>query len=219
MSNDALRASYESRFIGAGYDVLSRLVFAPVGGLDELRDEALDLAAIARGERVLELGCGTGGFTQRLLARGAEVHAVDWSGPMLKVARRRAPRATFEQAEITSFQPTERYDRVLFAFVLHELDADDRAHALAVARSALRPDGTLLVVDHALAAQGLVPRAVSRVVHGFEPTTLTSWLDGLVDEVARAGFHPAPRHPLARGTAMALMAYRCQDEAREGDNR
>src|SRR5690242_15239305 len=103
MSNEKTKSTYEQPLIGYGYDLLSRLVFAPVGGLDALREAALDAIDVRPGMRVLELGCGTGALTRKLLARGAQVTAVDWSGPMLQRARRRAPAATFEEAEITAY--------------------------------------------------------------------------------------------------------------------
>jgi hypothetical protein len=56
-------ATYRHPLVGAGYDLLARLVFAPVGGLDALRAAALDEMGLAPGMHVLELGCGTGALT------------------------------------------------------------------------------------------------------------------------------------------------------------
>src|SRR5687767_2342029 len=96
MSKDvALERSYRNPFIGYGYDALSWLVYSPLGGRSALREQALNLLDLTAGERVLELGCGTGGITSQLLRRGALVTAVDWSEPMLKIAKQRAPGATF----------------------------------------------------------------------------------------------------------------------------
>lgn len=208
MSKDAaLEKSYENPLIGFGYDALSWLVYAPLGGRAAMREQALDFVAIRSGERVLELGCGTGGVTRGLLARGAVVTAVDWSAPMLKRAELRAPRASFVKSEITAHEPTERYDVVLLAFVLHELAPQERARALGVARHALAADGRLAVIDHAVPRSGLVAKSMCRFVHAFEPPSVSSWARSTFErELAAAGFRCLRSALLARGTARAVVA-------------
>jgi ubiquinone/menaquinone biosynthesis C-methylase UbiE len=207
MPNARLQASYAQPQIGLGYDLLAHAIFGLVGGLTALREQALEHFAIGPGVRVLELGCGTGGITQRLIARGALVSAVDWSEPMLARARLRAPGARFTRSEITAFEPAQPADVVLFAFVLHELDRAARAQALAVARRALSPGaGRLCVVDFALPSRGLLPKALSALVRGFEPASQPGWSRDMDEELRAAGFAPEPHLSLARGLAVALSA-------------
>lgn len=209
MSNAELAASYQRRFVADAYDALAAVVFAPVGGVAAIRRAALDHAGIAAGERVLELGCGSGGVTRLLCARGARVTAVDWSAPMLQKAARRAPTARFERAEITAYAATAPVDVVLFSFVLHELDEAGRGRALAVARRALEAGGRLAIVDHASPTRGVTARAMSRLVHGVEPATSRGpWLaDGGAERELRGhGFAPGRRVALASGMAFALVA-------------
>jgi ubiquinone/menaquinone biosynthesis C-methylase UbiE len=199
--------TFRSRWFGLGYDVLSRLVFAPLGGLDRLRDEAMELAHVGSSTRVLELGCGTGGFTRRLVASGAEVTAVDRSPSALARALRRAPDAAFVEADVVGFRPTPalRYDLALFAFVLHELDEGARQRSLRAAREALVDGGRVLVVEHALPEKGVVAKAMSRFVHAFEPPSVVGWLrGGFVGELAEAGLRVTERRVLARGAAVAM---------------
>jgi SAM-dependent methyltransferase len=51
-------------------------------------------AGVASG-RVLDLGCGSGIWAERLLERGYDVVGIDISPAMIRLARRRAPRAEF----------------------------------------------------------------------------------------------------------------------------
>ena len=214
MTAEHLEASYGQRFIADLYDGVAFAVFAPAGGLGALRRAALDRFGIATGDRVLELGCGSGGVTRLLCARGAQVTAVDWSVPMLNKARRRAPAAAFVRSEITAFEPAAAaFDVVLFCFVLHELDAPARGRAFQVAQHALKSDGRLAVVDHAVPERGVVARAISRAVHGFEPASSQGpWLrpGGAEAELAAAGFLPDQRSVLAAGLAFALAATPAQ---------
>lgn len=201
---------YASRFAGYGYDALSRLVFAPVGGLDLLRHQALDAAALPPGARVLELGCGTGGFTRRLVERGARITAVDRAPSMIVRARQTAPAAAFVDGEITDYRPEPAtFDAVWCAFVLHELPHEARQRALAVAHQALTVGGSLVIVEHALPTAGILPRAVSRFVHAFEPAPIVEWLrGGFTAELLEAGFAVRSRRELARGTAVVLCCTR-----------
>lgn len=117
---------------------------------------------------------GVGRATSRpLVARGAAVHAVDMSAAMLRVAARRAPRATFERADIRTYVPHEPFDAVLCAFVLHELTVEDTPAVLSGLALALKPGGQLAVLDHAVPDGGGVWRAVLRVV---ESARIEAWL-------------------------------------------
>ncbi|HTU59547.1 MAG TPA: methyltransferase domain-containing protein [Polyangiales bacterium] len=208
----ALERSYQNPIIGHGYDALSWLLYRPLGGRNTLRERALDFIDIRHGQRVLELGCGTGGITQKLVARGAAVTAVDWSEPMLRIARARAGSARFVRSEITSHVPDRTYDLVLLAFVLHECVPDARARALAVARAALTQHGRLAVVDHAEPETGALAKAIYALIHGFEPPPLGDWARSDFEaELVRAGFTPDRRLRLARGTARAVVASAAQD--------
>src|ERR1700749_3748758 len=54
---------------------------------DELVDRACQIAGIGPGDRVLEIGCGTGQLTRSLLARGLHVTAVEPGQNLLALAR------------------------------------------------------------------------------------------------------------------------------------
>src|SRR3954469_15601168 len=56
----------------------------------------VDRAAPAAGERVVDVGCGTGNATLLAAARGARVTGVDPAGRLLEVAREQAARGKLE---------------------------------------------------------------------------------------------------------------------------
>jgi SAM-dependent methyltransferase len=68
-------------------------------------------ASFRPGDRVLDLGCGTGEDARHMARRGVRVHAVDASGAMLDVARGKldatnsAGGVTFAQANLAAFSP------------------------------------------------------------------------------------------------------------------
>lgn len=73
----------------AEYDAKHKFVYEKAKGL-------VDLLAPTPGERILDLGCGTGALTAEIAARGAEVLGVDRSEEMIAQARKKFPALRFE---------------------------------------------------------------------------------------------------------------------------
>jgi 2-polyprenyl-3-methyl-5-hydroxy-6-metoxy-1,4-benzoquinol methylase len=95
-------------------------------------------------DRVLELGCASGLMTAALAPRAAAIHAVDRSAAFLATAHsRQLPNATFEQALVEELQPSERYEQIVAAALLNELE--DPVALLRAARGWLAPGGLLHV--------------------------------------------------------------------------
>jgi 2-polyprenyl-3-methyl-5-hydroxy-6-metoxy-1,4-benzoquinol methylase len=120
----------------------------PFGGGDEL------FAALDRFRptgSVLELACGTGIWTERLLRHATEVTAVDASPEMLARARTRVPsdRVHFVRADIFSWKPDSRYDVVFFGFWLSHVPLERFTSFWALVADCLKPDGRVLFVDDA----------------------------------------------------------------------
>lgn len=94
------------------------------------------------GERVLDLGCGTGQLTSLIASRKAEVVGIDRSPEMIDQARRQHPGLRFEVADATTFTAEFPFDAVFSNAVLHWV----RPPEAAVARiwHALRPGGRLV---------------------------------------------------------------------------
>ncbi len=73
------------------YDAFTWLV--SLGKEPVIREMTLDLAGIAAGDKVLDVGCGTGTLTIAAKARAGasgEVHGIDAAPEMIEVARRKA---------------------------------------------------------------------------------------------------------------------------------
>jgi SAM-dependent methyltransferase len=54
---------------------------------------------------VVDLGCGSGIWARALTEAGYDVLGVDQAADMLRIARRKAPRARFEQASVLDYTP------------------------------------------------------------------------------------------------------------------
>ena len=71
------------------------------------------------GERILDLGCGTGHLTARIAESGATVVGLDHSAEMLEQARAAYPRLQFVQGDAREFTFAEPFDAVFSNAVLH----------------------------------------------------------------------------------------------------
>ena len=206
-------SAYEKPYMPRVYDAVAATIFSPFGGLNTLRNRALDMIGITKGMRVLEPGCGTGGVTRLLLARGADVCAVDGAGTMLAAARLRAAGAHFEQQQLEALKPSGRFDLVLFSFVLHELPAHMRAAALTAAAAALGAGGRMAVLDHAVPAKAGLAKLWRGMLMRLEPPSVAHCIErGYDAELVNAGLRIVSHHALAGGTAMLTLAQRSMEK-------
>ena len=116
----------------AGYD-------RSFGYVSRFGRDLLDLLAARPGERVLDLGCGTGELAAALAVSGVEVHGIDADAAMIRQARANHPQIRFEQADGHRFEVAGLVDAVLSNAALHWML--DSAAVIARVRAALRPGG------------------------------------------------------------------------------
>jgi demethylmenaquinone methyltransferase/2-methoxy-6-polyprenyl-1,4-benzoquinol methylase len=189
------------------YDAMAWTLLLPFGGEDRLRQRSLDALELRPGMRVLELGCGTGAMTRRLLQRGCEVVAVERSPAMLLRARRRASQAALIEGDFLADRLDARFDRVLLSFVLHELDREHRLATLGRAARALRPGGKVGIVDFARPRNPILRALLTSYLRLAEPGTAVDWLGAeLAGELRDAGLAIDTGRPLAAGTAGVTVA-------------
>src|SRR2546423_15463085 len=91
------------------------------------------------GERILDLGCGTGHLTAQLAAAGANVLGIDSDAAMIEQARKAYPALHFEQRDARDFHFDEPFDAVFSNAVLHWIKEPERV--IVCLRRALKPGG------------------------------------------------------------------------------
>ncbi len=119
----------------------------------ELRLDVLD-AALARagvdprGRRVLDVGCGTGFWTNYYLRRGASYTGLDIARTSVERLRERWPNATFVQCDVSEAELPGTYQIVNVFDVLYHITDDARFDAaLTRLARAVEPGGILLLTD------------------------------------------------------------------------
>jgi trans-aconitate methyltransferase len=99
----------------------------------------LQLLAPQPGERILDIGCGTGQLTAEIARSGAQVTGLDGSQEMLSGARKNYPGIEFVSGDAAAFHFPAPFDAVFSNAVLHWVKNAEGA-AASIAR-ALRPGG------------------------------------------------------------------------------
>jgi len=101
--------------------------------------ELLDLLDAQPGERILDLGAGTGHLTAAIAAKGAAVTGIDASPEMVEQARALYPGIDFRLGDAAAFTVDTPLDAVFSNATLHWVRAaDDAASCIS---AALRPSG------------------------------------------------------------------------------
>lgn len=102
-------------------------------------EDVIKLLDPREGERVLDVGCGTGHLAEIIRAMGAEVMGIDASEEMVAKAREKYPHIRFEQMSAAGFDLPEQFDAVFSNATLHwVLDKEKAAECIY---RALKPGG------------------------------------------------------------------------------
>jgi ubiquinone/menaquinone biosynthesis C-methylase UbiE len=94
---------------------------------------------------VLDVGCGTGRWSEALAERGSRVWGIDASPEMVELARARGVNAKLARAEALPFKEAW-FERALLVLVVHVLD---RPQAFAELRRVLADDGRIAIATFA----------------------------------------------------------------------
>ncbi|WP_336343131.1 methyltransferase domain-containing protein [Halalkalicoccus ordinarius] len=109
----------------------------------EYGEGVVDLLDPAEGERILDIGCGTGHLTEAIAERGADAVGLDASAEMIERARESYPDRRFVRADARSFASEfdEPFDAAFSNAALHWIPEPDHDATLSSVHDALRPGG------------------------------------------------------------------------------
>jgi ubiquinone/menaquinone biosynthesis C-methylase UbiE len=198
-------------------------IYDPVVGLTtrerRFKELLVDQAAPAAGQRILDLGCGTGTLAIQVKRRapGAEVVGLDADPEMLGRAREKAERAGAE-LELTEGFSTElpfedaSFDRVISTLFFHHLDPEPKRETARQIARVLRKGGELHVADWGKPSDPAMAVAFLgiRLLDGFENTAdnVHGDLPRIFEEAGLAGAKQTGRLRTPLGTMALYRAER-----------
>lgn len=128
-----------------------------VSGLHAVHQQMVALAGLRDGDRLLDVGCGTGNLLRSTAKahRNVELFGMDPDLKMLARAERKFRRAGVKVRLDRGFAqelpyPDASFDRVFSSLMLHHLDTSSKDEMLAEVRRVLRPGGVLVLADAVL---------------------------------------------------------------------
>jgi phosphatidylethanolamine/phosphatidyl-N-methylethanolamine N-methyltransferase len=151
-SSAAERAAIESRRVHRVYEILARVYDDCFDwALGPGRREAVSRLPVETGERVLEVGVGTG-LSLPHYPRGCHITGIDISEAMLGQARERAEELGRTDVDLRLMDarklgyPDATFDHVLAPYVVSVVP--EPRQVMAEIRRVCKPGGTVLVVNH-----------------------------------------------------------------------
>jgi demethylmenaquinone methyltransferase/2-methoxy-6-polyprenyl-1,4-benzoquinol methylase len=140
---------------------------------------------------VVELACGTGLWTGKLLPHAHSVTAIDASPEVIDLARERVGDGAVEyvQADIFAWEPQRTYDVCFFAFWLSHVPDERFAAFWEKVRRALAPEGRVFFVDSAPSERASA--ADHKLPARGEQTMLRRLADGSEYRIVKHWFEPA----------------------------
>jgi ubiquinone/menaquinone biosynthesis C-methylase UbiE len=157
---------------------------------------------IKKGDRVLDLGSGTGALALRAAQRGAKVKGIDVNPRMLEIAQARAEEARLAQkiefvemgvVELDK-EEAESFEVVMSGLCFSELTEDEFNFTLREASRILKPGGLFLVADEVRPTRMYkrilvwLLRIWLRLVVFIFTQTSTRTLISLPEKIREAGF-------------------------------
>lgn len=160
-----------------------------------IKGRLVEQLKIEKGDRVLDIGCGTGTLALMIKKRhaDAEIIGLDGDPGVLAIARKKAAKLGVEIGLDCGMgfalpYPDGFFDRVVSSLMLHHLTRDNKKRALAEARRVLRPGGQLHIADFGRPRNSFLRKVSSPALLG-DPEMVRDNLDGRLPEIIRdAGF-------------------------------
>jgi Methylase involved in ubiquinone/menaquinone biosynthesis len=154
----------------------------------------IEMATIKPGDKILDLGCGSGNLTltaKRYVGTSGSVHGIDASPEMIEVARKKAERskaeAIFEVGLIEKLPYSDTtFDVVISRLVIHHLPDDLKRRAFAEVFRVLKPGGLFFIADFKLPANPILAHVAS-TMFGHR-TMMQSNLESVTPMLKETGF-------------------------------
>jgi len=180
-------------------------------GGDAIRRRLIEQGSIEPGQRVLDIGCGTGALTILIkqLHPDAEVVGLDPDPKALHIARTKTGRTSLSIEFVEGFGNQlgfgeASFHRVFSSLMLHHLDSAAKLTTLREVKRVLKPAGSLHVLDFGPPRSALT-RAIGPLLHnaGHVKDNVEGRIPLFMTE---AGF-AAAEEVAYRNTLVGSMAY------------
>ena len=163
--------------ISPRYDLLNHLLSANVDVRWRRRVVRKIAPVLAPDAQVLDVGCGTGDLSIEIFEKtAAPVVGIDFCGPMLELAKKKAPQLRFIEGDALRLPFADcSFDCVTTAFALRNLSSVEAG--LVELKRVLKPKGVLAILEF---SQPTVPgiRGFVRIYYSRLLPSIGGWFSG-----------------------------------------
>ncbi len=164
----------------------------PFAGYARIKELIRALISPEEGVELLDLGVGTGFFTEELYRGGARITGVDFSEKMLDKARSRMPGARFFRHDLFRGLPPEltgeRFDYILISYTLHHWEDWKKVELLGQLKNNLKNNGQIIIADIVFAQRGDWKKARKKAGDKWDDKEHYLILEDLAFSLERCGF-------------------------------
>ena len=206
MSSEIINHPKRTFLPAAGLDLFLPLYdpFVSLLGGDRARRDLMAQAEITPGQRILDIGCGTGTFAVMLSRTHPDVEVIglDPDPKALRRAKTKATRAGVSFQLDQGFADElpyreDSFDRVFSSLMFHHLEEQNREKTLREVLRVLKPGGSFHLLDfvggHENGSHGLLSHGFfNRLIHSNEQLKDNSD-ERIVELMQRAGFASAEK--------------------------
>ena len=156
---------------------------------------------IREGDRVLDIGCGTGALTVKAAKKGATIKGIDVNSQMLEVAQNKVDELKLTTVELVEMgvaelgtEESEYYDVVMSGLCFSELTEDEIQYTLKEVNRIVKSGGLLLLADEVNPQNVLnkiltwIVRAPLLLITYLIAQTTTRPVTGLPEKIKESGF-------------------------------
>ena len=188
------------------YDILAGIMKTGVNGSNSRM--VVEMAKIQPGDKVLDVGCGTGSLTltaERYAGSSGSIFGIDASPEMVAAARKKAKRSgsrvIFDLGLIEKLAfPDATFDAVINRLMVHHLPDDIKRRGFAEIFRVLKPGGLLFIADFTPPSNRILAHLTSALIH---PMMMQSNPGILPPMLKEAGFIEITSGP----TRSSFLAY------------
>ncbi|MBD1381821.1 class I SAM-dependent methyltransferase [Metabacillus arenae] len=167
----------------------------------------VELLQPQRGEKILDLGCGTGDLSYEISKSGAIVTGIDSSDEMIKKACEKYPQIPFIIDDGETFRTNEKYDAVFSNASLHWMKQAEKV--IESVKQALYPGGRFVAEFGGKGNVQTVIRGITEVLsqeYGIHATKRNPWYFPSIGEYStlleKNGFKVSYAHHFDRPTPL-----------------
>ncbi|WP_143331972.1 class I SAM-dependent methyltransferase [Domibacillus antri] len=158
--------------------------------VSEYGQDVVKLLAPRAGERILDVGCGTGDLAHTLAEKGIEAVGIDQSAAMIEKAKHKYPTVPFFIRDARNLGYSSEFDAVFSNAALHWIKPPDQV--LSSIYKSLKPGGRFVAEFGGKGNVELISRAVINQMDDYDAESFPWYFPSIAEYTAlmeQAGFH------------------------------